>query len=298
MSERPEGIVDFEPDRELFPFESRWFDSSVGPMHYIDEGDGRPLLFFHGNPDWSFLYRKIVVGLRDRFRCVAMDYPGFGLSVHPNPDSYGFTPAEHAVVCRELVEHLGLDDMVVMGQDWGGPIGMDVASRMPERVAGLVMGNTWFWPTDSRMMNVFSRVMSSRPLQSLIVKRNFFVDPAMKRSLRAEITDAEFDHYAAVVPTPESRRGIAVFPREIRTAEPWLAELETRVTANLGDKPIVLVWGMKDPAFGRGGILERWESMFPQATVIRLADAGHYIQEDAPDEIVGAIADAYGPNGS
>ena len=114
--ERPDGIVDFKPASELYPFQSRWFASSAGPIHYIDEGSGRPLLLFHGNPDWSFLYRKIVVGLKDRFRCIAMDYPGFGLSVHPD-DPYGYTPAEHAVVVRELVEYLDLKDMVVMGAD-------------------------------------------------------------------------------------------------------------------------------------------------------------------------------------
>ncbi len=291
--ERPDGIVDFTPSPELFPFESRWFASSVGPVHYIDEGSGPPLLLLHGNPDWSFLYRKIVLALRDRFRCIAPDYPGFGLSVHP--ERYGFTPAEHAVVVGELVADLDLRDMVVMGQDWGGPIGMDVASRMPERVAGLVMGNTWFWPADGLMMNGFSLIMSTPPIQALITNQNFFVNQLMKRTLKADLTDEEFNHYAAVVPTPESRKGIAVFPREIRGAEPWLAQLERRVATSLADKPIVLVWGMKDPAFGRDQVIARWADTFPQATVIRLEDAGHYIQEDAPERIVDAIASAYAP---
>ena len=123
---RPDGIVDFEPSPEYFPFESRWFDSPVGPVHYIDEGEGRPLLLMHGNPDWSFLYRKIVTGLEGRFRCVVPDYPGFGLSVHP-PAPYGYTPGKHAAVVRELVEQLDLQDAVVMCQDWGGPIGMEQA---------------------------------------------------------------------------------------------------------------------------------------------------------------------------
>ena len=215
--ERPDGIVEFEPAAEFYPFESQWFTSSVGPIHYVDEGRGRPLLLLHGNPDWSFLDRKIVVGLQNRFRCIAVDYPGFGLSVHPG-DPYGYTSAEHAAVVRELVEHLDLQDMVLMGQDWGGPIGMDVASRMPQRIGGLVMGNTWYWPTDSFMMNSFSRVMSSPPLQALITRRNFFVTPMMKRTLKAKLTDAEFDHYIAVVPTPQSRRGMAVFPKQIRAA--------------------------------------------------------------------------------
>jgi haloalkane dehalogenase len=292
--ERPDGIVDFEPSPELFPFESRWFESSVGPIHYIDEGSGRPLLLFHGNPDWSFLYRKIVLGLRDRFRCIAMDYPGFGLSAHPGAP-YEYTSAEHAGIVRELAEHLDLQDMVVMGQDWGGPIGMDVASRMPDRVGGLVMGNTWFWPADSLLLNSFSRMMSSWPVQKLITSRNFFVTPLMRRSLRTTLSDAEFDHYIAVVPTPESRRGIAVFPKQIRAAKPWMSELEERVESTLTDKPMVLIWGMKDPAFGSSAVLGRWESTFPHAEAIQLPEAGHYIQEDAPQQIVDAIAKAYLP---
>lgn len=191
--DRPAGVVEFTPDPVLFPF----------------------------------LYRKIVVALRDEFRCVVPDYPGFGLSVHPS--GYGYTPAEHAAVVGELVDHLDLDEMVVMGQDWGGPIGMDVASRRPDRVRGLVMGNTWFWPDDSRMIKMFSKALGGRPLQRLIKRRNFFVSPIMKRSLKVEISEEEFAHYADVVPTAD----------------------------------------------------------------IDLPNAGHYIQEDAPDEIIGAIRAAF-----
>lgn len=290
--ERPEGIVDFEPDRKLYPFESRWFESSVGPIHYVDEGEGRPLVLFHGNPDWSFLYRDIIVQLRDRFRCIAMDYPGFGLSVHPG-EPYGYTPTEHAAAVRELVEHLDLHDAIVMGADWGGPIGLDVASRMPDRVGGLVIGNTWYWPTEGGMLKFFSRLMSSRLLLRLVVKRNFFVNVGMKRTFERDVTDAEFEHYTAVVPTPTSRRGIAEFPKQIRASAPWLAKLEERVDANLGDKPLVLVWGTKDPVFRK--LLARWQSKFPHAVVIRLDTASHYLQEDEPEAIADAISAAYAP---
>lgn len=87
--------IDFTPDPKLYPFGSRWFDSTAGRVHYIDEGSGPPILFCHGNPTWSFLYRHIVRALRDRFRCVAVDYPGFGLS--DRPDGYGYTVEEHAL---------------------------------------------------------------------------------------------------------------------------------------------------------------------------------------------------------
>ena len=94
--------VDFEPDRELFPFASRFYESSVGRVHYIDEGSGVPILLLHGNPTWSFLYRKIVPRLTEGFRCIAVDYPGFGLS--DRPESYGYTPEEHARVIGDLVQ--------------------------------------------------------------------------------------------------------------------------------------------------------------------------------------------------
>ena len=290
-SRRPEGIVDFEPDRELYPFESRWFDSSVGPIHYIDEGEGRPLVLFHGNPDWSFLYRTIVTELKGQFRCIAMDYPGFGLSVHPG-EPYGYTPAEHAAAVRELIEHLDLHDALIMGADWGGPIGLDVASRMPDRVGGLVIGNTWFWPTEGGMLTFFSRLMSSRPMQSLIVRRNIFVTLGMRRTFERAVGDAEFAHYTEVVPTPESRRGIAEFPKQIRASAPWLAELERRVMQNLGDMPLLLVWGTKDPVFRN--LLGRWERSFPHAEVVRLDTASHYLQEDEPERIAAAIAATFG----
>lgn len=289
---RPAGIVDFTPSPQHFPFDSKWFDSSVGPIHYVDEGSGRPLLLLHGNPDWSFLYRKIIIGLRDRFRCIAVDYPGFGLSVHP--DGYGYTTAEHADVVRELFEHLDLSDLVVMGQDWGGPIGMDLASRRPDRVTGLVMGNTWFWPADERLMRTFSLVMSTPPMEWLLINRNFFVSPLMRRTLRAQLSEDEFSHYLDVVPTPESRRGIAEFPRQIRAARPWLADLERRVQETVRDHPVLLIFGLKDRALARRAVIDRWRQTFPHATLVELADAGHYIQEDAPDRIVTEIAAAFG----
>lgn len=288
--DRPAGIVDFTPDPILYPFESKWFSSSVGPVHYIDEGAGRPLLLLHGNPDWSFLYRKIVLDLRAEFRCIVPDYPGFGLSIHP--DGYGYTAAEHAEVIGQLVDHLDLSDMVVVGQDWGGPIGMDIASRRADRVAALVMGNTWFWPVTERMMKMFSKGMGLAPTQWLIKQRNFFVTGLMRRMLQASVSDKEFAHYTDVVPTPESRAGIAEFPKQILDAGPWLTELEQRVRANLVDKPVVLVFGRKDRALASDGVIARWRQAFPDADYVDLPDAGHYFQEDAPDAVVDAIKQA------
>jgi haloalkane dehalogenase len=241
---------------------------------------------FHGNPTWSFLYRKVIKELRGQFRCIAMDYPGFGLSERPS--GYGYTSAEHAQVIGKLVDHLELDGFIVVGQDWGGPIGMTVALERPSRVAGMVFANTWYWPAQGSL-RTFSLVMSSPPAQWLILHRNSFVNFIMPRSVATPMDPQVFKIYQNVQPTPEARRGVAEFPRQIRLARPMLERLVSNAPTALGNKPIELVWAMKDPAFGNEAVLARWQRDFPSANLTRIADANHYIQEDAPQAIAAGV---------
>jgi haloalkane dehalogenase len=278
--------IDFVPDPNLFPFQSRWFDRAGPRVHYVDEGQGTPVVMFHGNPTWSFLYRKVINELRGQFRCIAMDYPGFGLSERPS--GYGYTSAEHAQVIGKLVDELNLDGFIVVGQDWGGPIGMTVALERANRVAGMVFANTWYWPAQGSLVT-FSRVMSTPPAQWLILKRNAFVNFIMPRSVATPMAPEVFRTYQAAQPTPALRRGVAEFPRQIRLARPMLERLAAEAPKVLGDKPIELVWAMKDPAFGNPAVLSRWQRDFPSARVTRIENANHYIQEDAPDAIAAAV---------
>lgn len=277
---------DFKPDPKLFPFESHWFDGAGPRVHFVDEGSGLPVVMFHGNPTWSFLYRKVILALRDRFRCVAVDYPGFGLSERPK--GYGYTSAEHAEVIGKLVDHLELTGFIVVGQDWGGPIGMTVAMERVSRVSGLVFANTWYWPAQGPL-TVFSLVMSSPPMQWLILRRNFFVNNIMPRSVAKPLDPAVFQTYQQAQPSAGARRGVAEFPRQIRRARPMLSRLAREAPIALRGKPMELVWGMKDPGFGRENVIQRWLRDFPTAHVTRLSDASHYIQEDAPDALAAAV---------
>ena len=168
-------------------------------------------------------------GLRERFRCVAVDHLGFGLS--ERPPGCGYTPGEHAEAVEELVESLGLSELIVMGHDWGGPIGLSVASS--DRVAGLVLGNTWFWPPD-RPMRIVSRIMSSPPLQWAIVRHNFFVERIIPSGTGRKLSKPEMDHYRGVQPSPEARAVVAEFPRHIVAASSWLRELEVAVRRAAG----------------------------------------------------------------
>jgi haloalkane dehalogenase len=284
--------IDFTPDPQLYPFESRWLEVDGTRVHYVDEGSGTPILMLHGNPTWSFLYRKVIAGLRDGFRCLALDYPGFGLS--DRPDYFGYTAAEHSKVVGSFVDQLGIDGFILMCQDWGGPIGLGAASERAERVAGVVAMNTWYWPADRVMMKVFSRVMSSRPFQRRILEKNFFVERLIPAGTSVKLTDEEMEHYRAVQPTPEARRGVAVFPRQILDAGPFLARLAREVPQRLGDKPTELIWGMRDRAFGSQNALDHWKSDFPGAELLTLPKANHFIQEDAPQEIVAAVRRSFG----
>ena len=284
--------IEFEPSRELYPFESRWLEADGFRMHYIDEGSGQPLLMLHGNPTWSFLYRNLISRLRQRFRCVAPDYPGFGLS--DRPDGYGYTPAEHARVVARLVGELDLRELIVIGQDWGGPIGTWVATQNPERVSGSLFMNTWFWPADDYGFRAFSRVMSSRPLQRWIVERNFFVERIMPAGTTSKLAPEVLDHYRRAQPTPEARRGVAEFPRQIIASGPWLKELEASAPEALGTKPMSLIFGRKDRALGRRAVIKRWQRYFPEAELTELPRANHYLQEDAPEEIAGVIERRFG----
>jgi haloalkane dehalogenase len=271
---------------ELYPFESHYADISGAPVHYLDEGAGPPLLLLHGNPTWSFLYRDLIRGLSDRYRCIAPDHPGFGLS-RPAP-RYGFTPAEHAAVLEQLVEQLELSDVTMMVQDWGGPIGFAVATRHPDRFSAFVIGNTWAWPKADAGTQLFSRLLGGPIGGYLIQRRNVFIEKIIpgnvkRRKLAPEVMNA----YRGPFPTPDSRRPIQVFPREILRSRPFLAEIE-RGLAKLRDRPALLVWPTKDIAF-REPERRRWEQLFPNHRTVILDGAGHYIQEDAPEEIVSAI---------
>lgn len=282
---RPAWVSD-----ELFPFTSRFLEIDGHRLHYVDEGprsDRPTLLMLHGNPTWSFLFRHLISGLSGDIRCVAVDYPGFGLSAAAA--GYGFRPEEHARVVESFVDRLGLASYVPVVGDWGGPIGLWVAGRRPDRVAGLVIGNTFAWPvTGDRHFEVFSALLGG-PLGRLAIRYgNVFVTRVMPRlHVRSRLTDAEMEHYRRPFATRDSRRPTSVFPRCITSSAQFLAEVEQGLQ-RLSETPALIVWGDRDPAF-RPSERERFERVLSDHTTIELPGAGHYLPEEAPDEIVAAI---------
>jgi haloalkane dehalogenase len=275
-------------DQELFPFRSRFLELSGHVVHYVDEGRGPTLLMLHGNPTWSFVYRQVISALSESFRCIAPDYPGFGLSA-PAP-GYQFHPADHAQVVGEFVDRLDLQDVTLVMQDWGGPIGLTVALPRRQRFSGLVVANTWAWPLNGDMhFELFSYAMGG-PLGRMLIRRfNVFVNvmiPAGHR--RRKLPAAEMNHYRRALPTPERRNPSAIFPKDLTAARTFLSDLEAGL-ARLADLPALIIWGDADVAF-RERERRRWESLLPRHRTAVLSGAGHYLQSDAPAEFAGAIA--------
>jgi haloalkane dehalogenase len=288
----------FRLDSDEYPFEDHWMQYLGAPMHYLDVAErpaskaspahqNIPVLLLHGNPTWSFLYRKVIAEIDGARRCVAPDYPGFGFSGHPK--EYTYTPQQQADAVVALVDHLELEKFILMIQDWGGPIGIDVATRYPDRVAGLVIGNTWSWRADG-LLTLFSKILGGPLGKHLILNHNLFASYFMKSTLEqlGPQPASTLNAYSKPFPTRQSRTGTWVFPKAISGEREWLDGLEKKLVL-LADKPVELVWGMQDPLMSRDTIIKRWQQHFPKAGLTKVDKAGHFLQETAYRELVQAI---------
>ncbi|MGB6328715.1 MAG: alpha/beta fold hydrolase, partial [Halarcobacter sp.] len=253
--------------------------------HYIDEGKGIPIVLTHGNPDWSFLNRNIIKELSNEARLIAFDLPGFGFS--DTPKNYNFTPQEHVEWVKALIHnHLKLDKFILVVQDWGGPIGLTVATDNPENILGLVISNTWAWEAN-KSLKEFSQLMKTPKMKKLVIENNQFADALMSSILNEKsknnkvITDA----YKMPFPTPKSRKGTLVFPHQITDAKLWLDKLETKLPL-LADKPVEFIFGEKDPWLSDPATIAKWRSFYPNGNVQILANVNHYTQEDSPESFV------------
>ena len=205
----------------MFPFESRFVDIDGNSIHYVDEGSGPTLLFLHGNPTWSFDYSKVIESLRQEFRCIAVDYPGFGLSVAA--PGYRYLPAEHAQVIGGFVEALALSGVTLVAHDWGGPIGLATVQQRPEAFDRLVLTNTWAWPIGTPLVQIMSHVMGS-PIGRLLIRQlNLFVNVMIPVGHRlAKPTDEQMAHYQRPSTAPHGGRPRLYFPARSPPAAPFL----------------------------------------------------------------------------
>jgi haloalkane dehalogenase len=286
----PEGKVPGWVDVALFPFASRWIEVGDGRMHTVDEGAGRPVVFVHGAPAWSFLWRGAIRALRDRHRCIAPDLLGYGLSEQPRGFSYH--PREQARCLTALLAQLDVRDATLVVHDWGGPIGLAWALEQPERVRDVVLFNTWLWSVRGTLRGELTgRLFASRPWAWLerrhSLSTRFFLPGVMGE--RRKLAPDVHRHYREPFRDPRSREPNVVLWREIFGAGDWLASLWARRAA-LASKPALVVWGLADRAFTRAD-LERWLAALPHARVETFPRAGHFVQEEEPEAVARLLAE-------
>jgi haloalkane dehalogenase len=279
--------------RTLYPFVSRRLPVGDGvSCHYVDEGEGAPVVMVHGNPTWSFYYRELIRELRTEWRIVAPDHIGCGLS--DKPEDYPYRLDRHvANLERLVVEHLDLRDITLVVHDWGGAIGMGVAVRHPERIRRLVLLNTAAFLVPWCPLRI--RVCRWPVLGRFLVRRlNGFSRAALTMAVanRARMTPAIRAGYLAPYDSYAHRVAVHRFVLDIplRPTHPtWatLAAIESQL-GRLADRPVLACWGDRDFCF-TPRFLSRWQEIYPQAAVHRFADAGHYVLEDAGDRVLAAM---------
>jgi len=275
-------------DKEQYPFVSRFAPTKAGRLHYVDEGQGNPVVCIHGNPTWSFLYRRVVGSLRTTHRCIVPDLMGFGLS--DKPSDWTYRAADQAAILDAFLESLDLQEITLVVGDWGGPLGLAYAARHPGRIKAVVVTNTWCWPVkDSLYYRAFSGFMGGPVGRWLVQTRNFFARDIVRMAFgdKTRLTETIHHHYLAPLADPRDRKGCAVFPREIIAATEWLSALWNQREV-FRDKVRVILWGQKDIAF-RNKELRRWTALCAEAKVVELAGCGHFVAEEAPDELVQEI---------
>ncbi len=276
--------------RSLYPFASHEIAIGGRRYHYLDEGEGPVLLMVHGNPTWSFYWRNLVRAFRQRYRVVVPDHIGCGLSEKPSSKDYSFRLARRVDDLGELVEHLDLKQITLVAHDWGGAIGMGAAVAAPQRFSRFVLMNTAAFRSQRCPLRI--RVCRLPILGRLAVQGlNLFARAALRMAVcRAErMTStvragllAPYDRWSHREAIYQFVQDIPLSPRHPSYAA--LSEIETGL-AKFRDHPVCLIWGMRDWCF-TPAFLERFIEFFPQAEVHRLADAGHYVVEDAHEQIV------------
>ncbi|MGE5224799.1 MAG: alpha/beta fold hydrolase [Omnitrophica WOR_2 bacterium] len=275
-------------DVREYPFQPHYLQLGAGRMHYVDEGQGEPVLMVHGTPTWSFLYRHLINGLIPDYRVIAPDHIGFGLS--DKPKAWSYLPREHARNLAALIEALSLKDITLVVHDFGGPIGLSYAIEHPENIRRIVIMNTFCWslrgdPAFERPNQIFNNAFGRFAYTRLNFSPVFMIRAAWgdKRKLTRDI----HRHYTQALPTPSDRQGTWVFLQELIGSSDWYESIWNH-RENIRNKPALIVWGMKDIAF-KEKELKRWEELFPQAQVIRFSEAGHFLQEEEGPQIASLI---------
>jgi len=275
--------------RDLYPFSSNFASTDAGRMHYLDEGDGSPVVMLHGNPTWSFMYRDLIAELSPSHRVVCPDHIGCGLSEKPQDWSYRLRG--HIDNLEVLLDqHLKLDTFSLVLHDWGGAIGMGYAVRHPERIDRIVVLNTAAFLLTRcpwRIRVCRTPILGALAIRGLNVFARAACSMAVARGKRlpGQVRQGflhPYDSWANRIATQRFVQDIPLRPRHPSWDD--VAQIQKRLH-DLRNRPMLICWGDQDFCFN-SHFLAMWQQYFPEADVHRFADAGHYVLEDAGERIL------------
>jgi haloalkane dehalogenase len=286
--------------KALFPFASRWTEVQGHRIHYVDEGDQKnkpTVVLLHGNPTWSFLYREIIPLITHKCRAVAFDYVGMGLSDKPEDEGW-YTLENHTRVFTEFIQKQRFEKLILVFQDWGGPIAFGHAMAHPEQLAGMVIMNTWAWPEPSPFhASVLPWRMLHAPVigahlflrRNVLIERGLYMSTGTKEKMKE---GAVLDGYRLPFSSPGSRIAMLAFPRNIPLKPGdlnWERMTKMKEALPTFRFPCRLLWGERDDVFPPENA-HKFHHMLPNCTEPRMIPHGrHFIQEDAPKEIAEEI---------
>lgn len=276
-----------------YPFRSRYLRFDNLDYHYLDEGRGEPVVMLHGNPTWSFYYRKLALALRNDYRVIVPDHMGCGLSDKPSLRRYDYRLQNRVDDLERLLEHLGITDRITLVlHDWGGMIGMCYAVKHQQRIGRLVITNTaaFLPPSGKKLPWRLKIIRDFGPLASLLVLGlNAFalgaadlashkgLSPAVRRGLLSP-----YNSWANRIATLKFVEDIPLSPGDPSYNLARFADVNLHLLSNL---PTLICWGMHDFVFDQD-YLSEWQRRFTKAEVHRFEDAGHYLLEDAAEKVI------------
>jgi haloalkane dehalogenase len=279
-----------------YPFAPHFAEIGGHRLHYLDEGAGPPVVMLHGNPNWTYYWRNLIPALSDRFRCLAPDHIGCGLSDKPDIHSYQYTLARRVADLEAWLDELAVGEPIhLVVHDWGGMIGFAYAVRHPARIRKLVVLNTGAFPLPAAKPLPWQLKLARAPLLGAVLVRglNAFSRGAVRscvtrRPMRREVAAAycaPYDSWAHRIAVHRFVQDIPLSPADASYA---IVHDTAAVLDRLAGKPMYIGWGERDFVFDRHFLAE-WHNRFPHATIQRFADCGHYVLEDAADELIPQI---------
>jgi pimeloyl-ACP methyl ester carboxylesterase len=282
---------------DLYPFESRYIKIGGHQLHYVEDGEGDPVVMLHGNPSWSFYYRNLIKRLSPFHHCIVPDHIGMGYSDKPGDVKYSYTLSQRIKDLEEFLDAKNIkENITLILHDWGGIIGMSFACRHPKAIKKIVILNTAaFHLPEGQRFPLFLRFTRTIPGEFFLRAFNSFSIGATRIGVqRTKMSEKIRRAYTAPYGSWKNRIAILRFVQDIplRQNDPGF-DLVTDVQNHLHlfrNTPVLIAWGMKDKVFDKR-FLDKWIGYLPCADVHRFEDCGHYILEDAPDEVGQLVLD-------